>query len=71
MHQKSDETICSDAGKPTTTAVAVGNTITWYTDLTGGSEAFNPTQVGAGTSTYYADEAAHEKRTQRHRLPSR
>jgi gliding motility-associated-like protein len=52
----SDETICSD-GKPdqTITAVAVGNTITWYTDLTGGSEVLNPTQVGVGTSTYYAE----------------
>jgi gliding motility-associated-like protein len=51
-----DETICSDgAADQTITAVAVGDTITWYTDLVGGSVVTNPTQVGVGTATYYAE----------------
>jgi gliding motility-associated-like protein len=51
-----DETICSDGkSDQTITAIAVGNTITWYTDLTGGDVVSSPTQVGVGTATYYAE----------------
>ena len=51
-----DQTVCSD-GSPTQTltATATGGTITWYTAATGGSAVTSPTQVGAGTSTYYAE----------------
>ncbi|HCE54956.1 MAG TPA: hypothetical protein DER05_08120, partial [Lutibacter sp.] len=50
-----NQTVCSD-GSPTQTltATATGGTITWYTAATGGSLVASPTQVGVGTSTYYA-----------------
>ena len=51
-----DQTVCSDGmSNQTLTAVASGNTITWYTDLVGGSAVSNPTQIGVGTATYYAE----------------
>lgn len=50
-----DQTVCSD-GSPTQTltASATGGIITWYNVPTGGSPV-TPTQVGVGTSTYYAE----------------
>ena len=51
----SDQTVCSDGTTTQTlTATATGGTITWYTAATGGTVVSNPTQVGVGTSTYYA-----------------
>ncbi len=51
-----DQTICSDStADQTITAIAVGDTITWYTDLVGGIVVSNPVQVGVGTATYYAE----------------
>ena len=51
----SDQTVCSDGTTTQTlTAAATGGTITWYTAATGGTLVTNPTQVGVGTSTYYA-----------------
>ncbi|MGO4819605.1 gliding motility-associated C-terminal domain-containing protein [Flavobacterium sp. W22_SRS_FP1] len=51
-----DQTICSDGtADQTITAIAVGDTITWYTDLVGGTVVSNPVQVGVGTATYYAE----------------
>jgi gliding motility-associated-like protein len=48
-------TVCSDGTTTQTlTATATGGTITWYTAATGGSLVTSPTQVGVGTSTYYA-----------------
>ena len=48
-------TVCSDGTTTQTlTATATGGTITWYTSATGGSVVTSPTQVGVGTSTYYA-----------------
>ena len=51
-----DQTVCSNGNSnQTLTATASGNTITWYTALTGGSIVANPTQVGVGSATYYAE----------------
>ncbi|MDI5950889.1 gliding motility-associated C-terminal domain-containing protein [Flavobacterium yafengii] len=51
-----DQTVCSNGiASQTITATALGNTITWYTDLVGGVAVANPTQVGVGTTTYYAE----------------
>jgi gliding motility-associated-like protein len=51
-----DQTICSNGTtNQTLTATAVGNTITWYTSSVGGSVVSNPSQVGVGTATYYAE----------------
>ncbi|PKH67544.1 hypothetical protein CXF59_06395 [Flavobacterium sp. ALD4] len=51
-----DQTICSDGTTDQTiTAIAVGDSITWYTDLIGGTLVSNPIQVGVGTATYYAE----------------
>jgi gliding motility-associated-like protein len=51
-----DQTICSDGtADQTITAIAVGDTITWFTDLVGGTVVSNPVQVGVGTATYYAE----------------
>ncbi|MFB0903389.1 MAG: hypothetical protein QMB11_03325, partial [Nonlabens sp.] len=51
-----DQTICSDGTTDQTiTAIAVGDSITWYTDLVGGTLVSNPIQVGVGTATYYAE----------------
>ncbi|WP_413998983.1 gliding motility-associated C-terminal domain-containing protein [Flavobacterium sp. W1B] len=50
-----NQTVCTDGTlTQTLTATATGGTITWYTAATGGSPIANPTQVGVGTSTYYA-----------------
>jgi gliding motility-associated-like protein len=52
----SDQTACSNGtATQTLTATATGNTITWYTTEVGGTVVTNPTQVGVGTSTYYAE----------------
>ncbi|MFT3911096.1 MAG: T9SS type A sorting domain-containing protein [Ferruginibacter sp.] len=50
-----DQTVCED-GNPTQTltATATGGTITWYDAATNGN-VVTPTQVGVGTSTYYAE----------------
>ena len=51
-----DQTVCSNGNSnQTLTATASGNTITWYTALTGGSIVASPTQVGVGSATYYAE----------------
>jgi gliding motility-associated-like protein len=51
-----DQTVCSDGtADQTITAIAVGDTITWYTELEGGSVVSDPVQVGVGTATYYAE----------------
>ncbi len=52
----SNQTACED-GNPTQTltATATGGTITWYDAATGGNVVANPTQVGVGTITYYAE----------------
>ena len=50
-----NQTVCSDGSTTQTlTATATGGTITWYTAATGGSLVASPTQVGVGTSTYFA-----------------
>ena len=52
----SDQTACSNGSNiQTLTATATGNTITWYNAATGGSIVTNPTQIGVGTSTYFAE----------------
>lgn len=52
----SDQTACSDGTTTQTlTATASGGTITWFTAATGGSVVQTPTQVGVGSSTYYAE----------------
>jgi hypothetical protein len=52
----SDQTVCSNGSNTQTlTATATGNTITWYSAATGGSIVSSPTQVGVGSSTYYAE----------------
>jgi gliding motility-associated-like protein len=52
----SNQTVCSNGtSTQTLTATAVGNNITWYTALVGGSVVANPTQVGVGTFSYYAE----------------
>jgi gliding motility-associated-like protein len=52
----SDQTVCSNGNSnQTITATATGNTITWFNAMTGGSIVLNPTQVGVGTATYYAE----------------
>jgi hypothetical protein len=43
----------------TLTATATGNTITWYSAATGGSIVSSPTQVGVGSSTYYAESSGN------------
>ncbi|MFH6971547.1 Ig-like domain-containing protein, partial [Flavobacterium petrolei] len=50
-----DQSICTD-GTTTQTlvATATGGTITWYDAATAGNVVANPTQVGVGTKTYYA-----------------
>jgi len=50
-----NQIVCSN-GSPTQTltATATGGTIIWYTAATGGSLVANPTQVGVGSVTYYA-----------------
>jgi hypothetical protein len=55
-----DQFTCSDGtGTQTLTAIAVapsGSTVLWYAAATGGTPlATTPTQVGVGTSTYYAE----------------
>jgi gliding motility-associated-like protein len=51
-----DQTVCSDGtANQTITAIALGDTITWYTELEGGSVVSDPVQVGVGTATYYAE----------------
>lgn len=51
-----NQTECSDkTANQTLTATATGNTITWYSNETGGSIVANPIQVGVGTATYYAE----------------
>jgi hypothetical protein len=51
----SNQTVCSD-GTPgqTLTATATGGTISWYDAATNGNVVASPTQIGVGTSTYYA-----------------
>lgn len=52
----SDQSICSDGTTTQTiTASATGGTITWYNSPTSGSVVTTPTQVGPGTSIYYAE----------------
>jgi gliding motility-associated-like protein len=54
----SDQTVCSNGSITqtiTATATATGNTITWYSAAAGGSIVSSPTQVGVGSSTYYAE----------------
>ena len=52
----SDQTVCSNGiATQTLTATATGNTVIWYTASVGGAVVANPTQVGVGTSTYYAE----------------
>ena len=51
----SNQTVCSDGTlTQTLTASATGGTITWYDAATNGN-VVTPTQVGVGTSTYYAE----------------
>jgi gliding motility-associated-like protein len=50
-----DQTVCTDGSSTQTlTATATGGIITWYDAATGGNVVTSPTQVGVGTSTYYA-----------------
>ncbi|WP_369753855.1 gliding motility-associated C-terminal domain-containing protein [Flavobacterium sp. WC2409] len=53
--EASNQTVCTN-GSPTQTltATATGGTITWYDAATAGNIMASPTQVGVGTSTYYA-----------------
>ena len=52
----SDQTVCFDGTvTQTLTATATGNTITWYTTVVGGTVVANPTLVGVGTKTYFAE----------------
>jgi gliding motility-associated-like protein len=51
-----DQTVCTDGTSTQTLAAnATGTSITWYTAATGGAMVSNPTQVGVGTTTYYAE----------------
>jgi gliding motility-associated-like protein len=51
-----DQTVCSNGtSTQTITATAIGNTITWYSDPSGGSVVESPTRVGVGTVIYYAE----------------
>ena len=52
----SNQSVCY-TGNPTQTltATATGGTITWYDQATGGSVVADPSQVGVGQSTYYAE----------------
>ena len=51
----SNQTVCSDGTlTQTLTATATGGTIAWYDTATNG-HVVTPTQVGVGTSTYYAE----------------
>jgi gliding motility-associated-like protein/uncharacterized repeat protein (TIGR01451 family) len=50
-----NQTVCTDGtATQTLTATATGGTITWYSDATGGTVVTLPTQVGVGSTTYYA-----------------
>jgi gliding motility-associated-like protein len=50
-----DQTVCTDGtNTQTLTATATGGTITWYDAATAGNVVQTPTQMGVGTSTYYA-----------------
>jgi hypothetical protein len=55
----SDQTVCSDGTltqKLTATAIAPdGSSVVWYNASAAGSIVTDPTQVGAGTSTYFAE----------------
>ncbi|MBS1742833.1 MAG: T9SS type A sorting domain-containing protein [Bacteroidetes bacterium] len=50
-----NQSVCED-GNPnqTLTATATGGTITWFDAASNGSAVANPTQVGVGSNTYYA-----------------
>ena len=55
-----NQTVCSDGtSTQTITATATSNTtngtIIWYDAATGGAVVSNPTQIGLGTKTYYAE----------------
>ncbi|MEI2748120.1 MAG: proprotein convertase P-domain-containing protein [Ferruginibacter sp.] len=51
-----DQTVCQDNNpSQTLTATAIGGTITWFDQSTGGSVVPSPVQVGVGTATYYAE----------------
>jgi gliding motility-associated-like protein len=51
-----NQTVCANGtSNQTLTAAATGNTITWYSNSTGGSIVASPTQIGVGTVTYYAE----------------
>ncbi|WP_343021704.1 gliding motility-associated C-terminal domain-containing protein [Flavobacterium sp. PL12] len=51
-----DQTVCSNGSSmQTLTANASGNTIKWYSELTGGVLITNPIHVGVGTTSYYAE----------------
>ncbi|MEZ7505617.1 hypothetical protein QO182_10370, partial [Flavobacterium sp. Arc2] len=52
----SNQTECSDGTTTQTlTATATGGIITWYNSATAGTIVTSPTQVGVGSSTYYAE----------------
>ena len=55
----SDQTVCSD-GTTTQTLTATatapsGSSVVWYTTMSGITTTTTPTQVGVGTTTYYAE----------------
>ena len=55
-----DQTVCSDgtstqAITATATSNTTNGTIIWYDAATGGAVVSNPTQIGLGTKTYYAE----------------
>jgi gliding motility-associated-like protein len=53
-----DQAVCSDGTATqtlTASATTATGTITWYTSAIGGTVVPNPTQVGVGTKTYYAE----------------
>ena len=51
-----NQTVCSDGNaNQTLTATATGGTIIWYDAATAGNVVANPTQIGVGTKTYYAE----------------
>ena len=49
-----NQTVCTD-GTTTQRLTATGSSVIWYASASGGSAIANPTQVGVGSTTYYAE----------------